>query len=1640
MSTGRGRSWRPEKKRGGRASRQRAVAFLTVVLVSLIVALLVAVFGPKEPPLRFVSMVPGSHSLDPSGLPVLPSSASVRTGDRLKDVFTKLHELNEHLVLVPQTASSLQDLGELKNLEDAVKSGEKLVLYCGLETAVRYDSKNDVAVVKLLAEGGQPEIAFSALLSRLKEEVGARQVLLLMDLVRRESGLANGRLGDDVLHLIEAAVRGAENDHLVVICSSGFGERSWEYFESTDEGDVANDTPPDDDARAVDRDQGSGIFSGTVFGHFVRQAFIDGRTGDVGQFNKYLKREVAAWVEANYGEKQTVTLFLEEPRILGDGLLVNVKRPSASDLADSETSAGDSESIDVSESSEQIAETDTSDAEETPTTKIARLTAVQRDLAQAGEAVAATPAAWMELNSALLAAETAILHGDRAAYDKMLDEAGLRVRKIEDDLDRLLRPPGAESGVAEWITAPADDTQNAADDLKLNTELDRLFEDVGNSEETGSRVPSRFRSLGRERSAFVHRFVDELRQVADSKTPTDRLKRIKDHAHFIKQLPERGWRMQDWPGELLTIAEVLLADDDAARQAEAVELLLNLITLRTEVLNAGTGKLSNGAMMRSDVWNYVLDEVQQLVTDLTAAERWLAFGRPGLEQAKSTLREVKLQWGRLKDQIRRKQQLLTIRDSQRTDLPILIQFLAQQQEEVRLGNNELEDAIGLANAILENESEIRHHFPNGLLDLPNMDARHIDAMFALTRGLNETIAARSDVGDLERLIEYVQQRSERSEQRSASERLRLFAASAPGLNSVELDRSRRQLAASLTRNPEETSVTPDQRKQTGIWLSFWSIRLLEAISGVQQIDLWEKWKELVESVADEGEKKGIVVLARSQLSSLLRSAWNDQHLSLAYRKEAKFVRNDEVRSVIAADVAQRHAASEKHRGVYEGIYDNLGATVRLNDVEVSPTSFYETTFDNSRHAEISVHTEGADFLYVSAGEIELQGDSALDDGWQRIESPTAIQSLNFDSPKVVTEPVRIFLAFANKDHVVLRKRTVVLRPSSDITWNVEFWALNDGRQSRQVLQERSPDGHVEHQLELAPTTQSAKGDKNNPLSYIIQLVPKPIGVVKQVEVQVFYSRNERFWEKPQVLDVDPQTNKVLVLPDPENALAKTFDVLHGFRFEITPVVAGGRETIPRKIHIQPVLATAEHLVVRPRPKFGRNGKLSIPIVRDSRSRLSDLPPATVRAEVHFSHALGALLKPGGKKSRNVTSDGTVFEFTFKNGIVQALRQDDIERDDKALEFSVSVAGIPYAWHWRLDKDGPELLSDEPTVRIELNHQNPQEAKSVADSPKYVFGKNWDLARLDVRAHIHGGDFSRNDDPWQLDIKLLNDSAFGRKQPESLLDAPFQLDRRYREKITMAPGEKNAWRFLTHTELYGLSDLRISDHDFEEAGRYKLIAQLKRTNSAEIVEHEIVEHETEFTFDHTPPDEVTVEVKSAASHSVKDSLRGFVDAEDGESNVDIETVRVWLSDEKEENSAIVNSDGNFEFPAERLNSRSPKETKWRETLHVKVTNGAGLSVTKDIRITFFRKAKPVVKSAEPMVNGKVNFSWRTKSAYTVTLSGKNFFEEKMGTSPVVFDDVPPGTYRISWDTGVNTGNGNKEIKVKSGPPIDVTNKK
>ncbi|MEO2018694.1 MAG: hypothetical protein ABGZ53_30450 [Fuerstiella sp.] len=1627
MSTGRGRSWRPEKKRGGRASRQRTTAFLAVVLVTLIAVIVVPMFF-KEPPLRFVSMVASDHVLDPSGLPVFLSSAVSRNGSMLTQVFKKLNQLNDHHVMEPQPALSLKDLRKV------VQPGETLLLYCGLEAAVRCD--DDAVFVQLLASGNNSEIPFSGLLETLRD-IRPGRVILLMDLVRRESGLANGRLGDDVLHLIEAAVEEASIDDLVVICSSGFDERSWEYFESLETPDGANGAPPTGDGRPRNNDRDSGIFSGTVFGHFVRQAFIDGHTTDVGQFNKYLRDQVATWVEANYGEKQTVTLFPEEPRILGDRLLVNVKRPSASDLADSETSAGDSESMDVSESSEDVVETDKSDAEETPVAKLDKLHMDRRRLQEAGEAVAATPAKWMEFNAALLAAETAILHGDMAAYATMHDLAKKKVDEIAGH-KKSLQPTETEADLSEWIIASVANSETEAESAG---KFDEAFPKDDVSGEKPGRLPRELRRPGPERGAFVRRFVDHLRQVDGSTRPEDRQKQIAVCARFIQEISERGWPMQDWPNELLTIGEVLHGDD-AKSQALALAPLLKLITLRQKTLAAATGKLDNGALMRKHVWRQIRDDVQRLLISLTAAERWLTLGPPGLKKAKSTLDKVADEWGTIIGQVHQEQQLVAIRDRQRTDLPILIQFLAQQQEEVPLRKGELHDAIALAEA---NESDMRSHFPHGLLGQPNMHSEDIDAMFALTRDLtkNEDAVTPRDLIHQNLLFEYIQGRRGRSELLSVSERHRLFAVPTFGLSSEELDTSRGILVGTLTDKGKTAPVAAGQQKRTGLWVSFWSIRLLEAISGDQRKDLWQQWKLLVESLSDDDLDRQKLAQARSQLASLLRTAWDEQHVSLANRTGGTiFVDNDDVRKILAADVTQRHAASVKLRGAYEGIHEKLAVTDRLEKAKASLPLHSEAAFNDKNHAEISVDTAGADFLYVSTGSIQLQRDGVLDEemDWYRIDRPKVKEQLIFHSSSNVTKPVEVYLAVANEHHVVLRKWTVVLHPDSDNQWDVEFLTVNEEEQTKQKLREG--------RLELVPTTRNRKDSKDTPLSYIVRLV-QISGVATRVRVQCFDSKDVAFWQKTgQILDLDPQTKSVEVplspavtaTPPPISKVrAKDFDVLHGFRFEITP--EGLKDPTTTNINIQPVLASAEKFVRPPEPTFdGSGSKLTIRIARQSKDHFGGLPPKNLHAEVHFSPALAEQLIPSnGTKVPNIAAgeDGNVFTFTFRNDIVQAFRDDDFVQDGNDLEFGVSVAGIPYAWRWRLNEnDAPELLlDDEPTVRIELRQTSSKEVKPVADSRIYLFGENWRVfgenwrdVRLDVRAHIHGGRFDHHNHQWQLDIKRLNDGVINKSQPMSILHEPIKLGSHHHETITIASGKNNVWNFSTHTELYGLGDLPISEIG-EYAGRYKVIGQLRRIDS-----DETIEHETRLVFDDTPP-VVTVDLGSADPHSVLKPLKGRVDAQDPES--EIATRRAGFS---KEDLVNVNSDGKFEFPVPDLPNIPPSKEDQREkhTLYVEVTNHAGLKASTSANITFFREASTMVKSSDPVENGKVKFTWTSGSGYVVTLEGKEFKEMMSGTESVKFSEVPPGTYTISWAVkGVDTGKGKKTINVKSGATTPVT---
>ena len=160
MSSGHGRSWRPEKQRKERDTRRRTIVLLSAFLVCLVLLMLVPLLMPKEPQVRLVHLTGGSFKLMPSTLTFLPNGVEIENSRRLEEVFTKLHELNPDLVLESKFADSLEGLRALS------VANEKLVILCTLEAIVRRDETRTSSVLKFLQ--GDQEFAFVDLIAALQ--------------------------------------------------------------------------------------------------------------------------------------------------------------------------------------------------------------------------------------------------------------------------------------------------------------------------------------------------------------------------------------------------------------------------------------------------------------------------------------------------------------------------------------------------------------------------------------------------------------------------------------------------------------------------------------------------------------------------------------------------------------------------------------------------------------------------------------------------------------------------------------------------------------------------------------------------------------------------------------------------------------------------------------------------------------------------------------------------------------------------------------------------------------------------------------------------------------------------------------------------------------------------------------------------------------------------------------------------------------------------------------------------------------------------------------------------------------------------------------------------------------------------------
>lgn len=1548
-------------------------------------------------------MLPQLKALPTAPFTVLRSVSNAGGTDDLERLFQDLQKRN------PGQVGEVTTVKQLTDLSAAAKPGEKLLLYCGLEPLIIDKEEPEVE----LWDGKATRIAFPKLLTALSE-LQASQIILVMDFLQRDTGIANGRLSDDAIPLMKAAVNAAKMPKLAVIFPCEPSQRNWELLgakSATSDSDATEDSAP----ASATGNQSTGL--GTVLTASLFEAFEKGRYTSLGELFEFVRDGVSDRVQSQYAQTQTIQLYPENSPLRDLELLVRARDlptlKSDSD-ASSEKAAIDT-SVAVTNGEAKSSETDNTLAlPATPQERLAALSKTRTELAKSGEAFATNPVEWTQLALAISSARLDLIHGHQDSV--YFDQANQLLDKITFKLSQV-KAAKSKISFAPWLTLSGPDGLSIpADRLKLFAEA------FNNLKQDQPAVELSFEFNSSEtRLQFADWIVREIGTLSETlEIQTDSVKQRKkllEWRQFMSHLPDHGWAQSDWPESLFTIDEILRQPIDE-QPAESIRALQELLRLRQRTLECATGTLDGESRFRQSVWLDVSDELRKLLIELTAAERWLALGPEGLAKSQQKLEIAQSNWSDVHRKLKAQHAISVLPDLQRTEIPFLIQFLAQQQEEVDITEEELNVALAVADNILSGLETGADQFSPGTHAGTGLSTSEIQAMFQLTRNLANSPADAQDLTHLKTLQDYV------------SNRMAIRPGGIETQRLVALASNERSVADCIALFRQSSNLdTPSNQGHTGLRLSSWSIRLLDSISGTTHANLWELWKRLV--VAIQGGETEAIRNARTKLAVRIADAWETFQSQPSNTSAADlFVTQKMASELLADDLAQRIHAQTPNTKLYRRIYDERFADVAPLSIKRKQQDWAEaeTQVGASNTAVVKLNAEAAR-VYIQDRAFEPKAKSSQQLGWYRLDELASVSELELSAPNSASETRILKLLLANEHDVVFAAQDLTIYPNAAAEWRVSVVEagrpifLTDGRD-----------------LRLPPTTVSPKG-KDTPIPLNFQLT-KVNGAARQVSVEMFAIQIDGTEQSMGTRQVNFDSSDTVMIPfapevleadatEPEATSPATgteagIDVQGGIRMEITSDIRGATTT---SIVIRPLIADATEYLETPKVEYDSEQQ-KLTIVVNKKQNVASLSPNTLPLEIHFNPLLSRMLQQdlsGATKKPNLQDGPNRFEFVFSGELQSRLGGID------DLEFAMSVAGIPHAWRWRLEEDGVTLISpDDPLVRMDLSLQNPNEVRPFDQGGNLLLGADWKKAKLDIRMHLHGGQFGLRKYEPEHELRLNLERQDSNQSLGTIFGA-INIFTSRPESIRVSEGKDKAWNFSTQTSSYEKLGLQINQENSLGAGRYELVAELRT-----LATNRVEKYRQAFTFDDTPPSFAGSDIEISTKLQLGAPINGRVAVVDPESAVT--TIEVGFD---KSNMQKCDASGQFRLPASWPGIPQPNPTAQFQsetaTLIVTAINQAGLETTVKKPLNFER-GKMVSPATKPKATGSVEFKYDSTRAWTATLKNSSGvrLSPKTGTSPILFDDVPVGTYTIFWKTGVGAKSGTtSSFTVKSGETAEVS---
>ncbi|MCA9010281.1 MAG: hypothetical protein KDB01_11070, partial [Planctomycetaceae bacterium] len=904
MSSDRGRSWRPEKKVTARQSRRRQVIVLLALLFVLAGAAAWLIFGPQVPTAQFVVVWEEKFSADDTAITPLPPGSTAVNARRLLEAANRLHVLDSLKVNIPENPASVSALVDTPPDAD----NKLLIVYVTTGATIAPlatdDSKNCVQL--LSADAAKNPIPFKKLLASLRQS-GAKRTLLLLELTGRHPGFASGVLADDVTRQLESEVRAENIPGLTFICACGKDERSWEYFPDTPESAADKSDGPASESPATTTES-LPEFDGTVFGHFLIKALEEGQASDAETLFGYLKEKVETWVNSQYKSSQSVWLVSSDDKSKRSTLLANIRLPKSTGdkqekLAEAEVPSAELKRPQGDSSDAETAAGASDPGTTTPGNDVRPVTLLQRTMKDRDQLALGTtplrrPAEWLRLQMHMVAAERFAMNGNRLEFERIYDEELTRslttLNLIKSPSD--INTSAEQKAIGEWLLL-------SKDTADLAVPFSQLLQDFGVELEKTPALPKELQSPGGGRQSFAIEFGKELvalQQTIDTMPQPIRLKRIQQLARLLENIAEKGWRLSEFPESMATVKEVLQTweqDPSVLR----FKPLVRLLALRQSALLLAAGYSVDRSPLRRTTWVdcQVSERIEKILVMLNVAERWLCAGPDAIALADDQMSKAEGDLGTLQSEVTLSQTLSDVHDAQKLELPFLIEYLAMRQESTSLPPGELNAVRRMAESALAGSLD-PDEFPTGQLEPIEFRREHLEAMFALTRVYSNTSpVSKTDVRSLKTLREYVDGRSRKAV--TASERLQLLRIP----QFTERPNVVTQLQHQLTNGIKDTTAASSH---SGIWLSFWSLRLADAITGQTQNADWQAWSALVSAI-DPNEGADLLAI-RTNMAIRLQKRWHDVVKKLKTDSAQDiFAPQDEVLDLLSREFSRRAQTS-----------------------------------------------------------------------------------------------------------------------------------------------------------------------------------------------------------------------------------------------------------------------------------------------------------------------------------------------------------------------------------------------------------------------------------------------------------------------------------------------------------------------------------------------------------------------------------------------------------------------------------------------------------------------------------------------------------------------------------------------------------